>query len=49
MNENFWNYRLHKLGTPKVLRTDVRTDGVDPLLDLCFPKATQVKIYKLVK
>ena len=21
-NENFWSYRLHKLGTPKVLRTD---------------------------
>ena len=26
-NENFWSYRLHKLGTPKVLRTDRRTDG----------------------
>ena len=26
-NENFWSYRLHKLGTPKVLRTDGRTDG----------------------
>ena len=25
-NENFWSYRLHKLGTPKVLRTDGRTD-----------------------
>ena len=41
--ENFLSYRLHKLGTPKVLRTDGRTedgrtagrtDGVDPLLDL---------------
>ena len=21
-NKNFWSYRLHKLGTPKVLRTD---------------------------
>ena len=26
-NKNFWSYRLHKLGTPKVLRTDRRTDG----------------------
>ena len=26
-NENFWSYRLHKLGTPKVLRTDGQTDG----------------------
>ena len=26
-NENFWSYRLHKLGTLKVLRTDRRTDG----------------------
>ena len=37
-NKNFWSYRLHKLGTPKVLRTDGwtdgRTDGVDPLIDL---------------
>ena len=32
------SYRLHKLGTPKVLwtddQTDRRTDGVDTLLDL---------------
>ena len=26
-NENFWSYRLHKLGTLTVLRTDRRTDG----------------------
>ena len=26
-NENFWSYRLHKLGNPKVLQTDGRTDG----------------------
>ena len=26
-NKNFWSYRLHKLGTPKVLRTDGQTDG----------------------
>ena len=26
-NENCWSYRLHKLGTPKVLQTDGRTDG----------------------
>ena len=32
------SYRLHKLGTPKVLWTDV----VDPLLDLHFAKKTQV-------
>ena len=42
LNENFWSYRLHKLGTPKVLRTDGRTDrqtdGVDPLLDLLLLK-----------
>ena len=29
MNDNFWSYRLHKLGTPKALQTD----RVDPLLD----------------
>ena len=41
-NENFWSYRLRKLVTPYVLRTDRQTggrtdgwmDGVDPLLDL---------------
>ena len=27
MNENFWSYRLHKLRTPKVLRTDAQIDG----------------------
>ena len=26
-NKNFWSYRLHKFGTPKVLRTDRRTHG----------------------
>ena len=26
-NENFWSYRLHKFGTPKVLRMDGRMDG----------------------
>ena len=31
-------YRLHKLGTPRVLWMD----GVDPLLELRFAKATQV-------
>ena len=53
-NENFWSYRLHKLGTSKVLRTDGRTDGrtdrqtngVDPLLDLLSLKATQIKNMK---
>ena len=33
-NENLRSYRLHKLGTPKVLQTVRGTDGVDPLLDL---------------
>ena len=37
-NENFQSYRLHKLGTPNVLRTDSgltegRTDRVDRVLD----------------
>ena len=27
MNVNFLSYRLHKLSTPKVLRTDGLTDG----------------------
>ena len=26
MNENFWSYRLQKLGAPKVLQMDGRTD-----------------------
>ena len=26
-NKNFWSYRLHKVGTPKVFRTDRQTDG----------------------
>ena len=51
-NENFWSYRLHKLGTPKVLqtdgrtdrRTDGRTDGRSgPITRPAFAKATQVK------
>ena len=25
-NENFWSYRLHKFGTPKMLRTDGQMD-----------------------
>ena len=25
-NESFWSYKLHKLGTPKVLQTDKRTN-----------------------
>ena len=37
-NENFWSYRLHKLGTPKVMQMDGWMDGgtdrVEPLLDL---------------
>ena len=27
MNENFWSYRLQKLGTLKVLRMDGKTDS----------------------
>ena len=47
-NENFWSYRLHKLGTPKVLRTDGQTDGrpdgrSGPTTRPDFAKATQVK------
>ena len=38
-NENFWSYRLHKLGTPKVLRTDGRSG---PTTRPAFAKATQV-------
>ena len=40
-NENFWSYRLHKLGTPKVLRTD------GPTTRPAFAKATQVKRVKI--
>ena len=29
---NFWSYKLHKLGTPKVLWTDIRTDGKNVLI-----------------
>ena len=52
-NENVWSYRLHKLGTPKVLRTDRQTDGrtdgrpngqSGPTTRPAFAKATQVKI-----
>ena len=39
-NENFWSYRLHKLGTPKVLRTDGQSG---PTTRPAFAKATQVK------
>ena len=50
-NKNFWRYRLHKLGTPKVLRTDRRIKGRDRRTDRrsgpstrpAFAKATQVK------
>ena len=28
-NENFWSYRLHRLGTQKVLWTGGWVDGVD--------------------
>ena len=51
-NEKFWSYRLHKLGTPKVLRTDGQTDGrtdrrtdgrSGPTTRPAFAKATQVK------
>ena len=42
-NKNFWSYRLHKLGTPKVFRTDGRTDGRSgPITRPAFAKATQV-------
>ena len=44
-NKNFWSYRLHKLGTPKVFRTDRRTDGRSgPNTRPAFAKARQVKI-----
>ena len=28
-NESFWSYRLHKLGTPKVLQTDGQREGLN--------------------
>ena len=48
-NKNFWSYRLHKLGTPKVFPTDRRTYGrtdgqSGPITRPAFAKATQVKI-----
>ena len=57
-NENFWSYRLHKLGTPKVLRTDGQTDGrtdgrpdgrSGPTTRPAFAKATQVIMPIVVK
>ena len=47
-NESFWSYRLHKLGTPKVLRKDRRRDGQKgrcsgPTTRPAFAKATKVK------
>ena len=47
-NENFLSYRLHKLGTPEVLRTDGQTDGrpdgrSGPTTRPAFANATQVK------
>ena len=53
-NKNFWSYRLHNLGNPKVLRTDRQmngqtdrwTDGPSgPFTRPAFAKATQVKTY----
>ena len=51
-NENFWSYRLHKLGTPKVLQTDGQTDRrmdgqSGPTTRPAFAKATQVTILNL--
>ena len=51
-NKNFWSCILHKLGTPKMLRTDgqtlVRTDGRSgPSTRPAFAKATQVKYFVL--
>ena len=38
-NENFRSYRLHKLGTPKVLWTDKQTDGQTEWIHYwtCYP------------
>ena len=42
-NENFWSYRLHKLGTPKVMGTDGQTEGQsEPTTRPAFTKAKQV-------
>ena len=30
-NETFWSYRLHKLGTPKMLQTDRQTGKMSKL------------------
>ena len=38
--------QVTQIGIPKVLRMDEGTNGDDPLLDLHFAKATQVK-YRL--
>ena len=42
--KNFGSYRLHKLGTPKVLRTKDRWSG--PITRLAFANVTQVKNMK---
>ena len=46
--ENSLSFRLHKIGTLYVFRTDGQTDertnGVERLLDLLSPSATQVTI-----
>ena len=51
-NKNFWSYRLHNLGTPKVLQTDRQmngqtdgwTDGPSgPFTRPAFAKAMRVK------
>ena len=56
-NKNFWSYRFHKLGTPKVLKTDGETDGQTdgqtdgrsgPTTKPAFAKATQVEISLLL-
>ena len=45
INENCLSYRLHKLSTPKVLRTDKQTDGRSgPTTRPAFAKVTQVKM-----
>ena len=45
-NKNFWSFRLHKLGTPKVLRMDGRSG---PTTRPAFAKATHVKMKQLHK
>ena len=44
-NKNFWSYRLHKLGTPKVFQTDRRSG---PITRPAFAKGKQVKIIGLL-